>query len=418
MKFDVKDLSLSRKGRLRIEWAESRMPVLKSIRQRFKKEKPLKGLVIASCQHITSATANLLIALKAGGAQIVGCASNPLSTEDDVAGSLVKNFKIPVFAKRGVNVNTYYKHIREALYLKPNITIDDGADLASEAHKKGGSILKNIIGGTEETTTGVIRFRAMEKDKALAFPLIAVNDSKTKHLFDNRYGTGQSSIDGILRATNILLAGKNFVVIGFGWCGRGVAARARGMGANVIVCEVDPIKALEATMDGFRVMPILEASRIGDLFITVTGGKNNIDEKHFKLMKDGVIVCNTGHFNVEFNIPYLEKNASKKRRVKENVDEYLMKNGKKINILADGRLINLAVADGHPDEVMDMSFANQALACEYLVENKDKLENKVYRLPDLIDAQIAKLKLKSMGIRIDKLTPKQKKYLESWEEGT
>jgi len=418
MNYEIKDIKLAKKGKLRIEWADTWMPVLRSIRKRFKKQKPLKGVTIASCQHLTCATANLLIALKEGGAKVVGCASNPLSTEDDVTASLVKDYKIPTFGVRGVKVRKYYQHINKALGYLPNITIDDGADLASVAHKKGGKLLNGIIGGTEETTTGVIRFKAMQKDGALKFPIIAVNDSKTKHLFDNRFGTGQSSIDGILRATNILIPGKNFVVIGFGWCGRGVAQRARGAGANVIVCEVDPVKALEALMEGYRVMPLIEAVEVGDVFITVTGGKHNIDREHFNKMKDGTIVCNTGHFNVEFNIPYLEKTAKKKRKIKEEVMEYTLKGGKKLYVLAEGRLVNLAVADGHPDEVMDMSFANQALAAEYLLVNKGKLEDKVYTLPSDIDTKIAGLKLKSMGVKIDKLTKEQKKYLSSWEEGT
>lgn len=417
LKYDVKDLSLASVGKKRIEWAAKDMPVLKLISERFEKEKPFKGLKISSCLHVTTETANLMITLKKGGADVALCASNPLSTQDDVAASLVKDYGIKVFAIKGEDNKTYYSHIEAAIDHKPNITMDDGADVISSVHKKWGSIDFNIIGGTEETTTGVIRLRAMVKDKALKYPVIAVNDSMTKHMFDNRYGTGQSTIDGILRATNILLCGKKVVVCGYGWCGRGVSLRAKGLGADVIVTEVDEVKALEAVMDGYRVMNMDEAAKIGDVFITVTGNINVIDERHFKNMKDGAIICNSGHFNVEINIPALRKISSSKKMVRDFVEEYKIGN-KKIYLLADGRLVNLSAAEGHPASVMDMSFANQSLACEYIVKNHNKLENKVYVINETIDREIAKLKLKSMGIKIDKLTEEQKKYLASWQEGT
>jgi len=415
--YDIKDISLYKEGRKRIEWAFRDMPVLALISERFEKEKPFKGIRISACLHVTTETANLMIALKKGGADVCLCASNPLSTQDDVAASLVKDFGIKVFAIKGEDNKTYYSHINSAIEHKPNITMDDGADVISTIHKKWDQIDFQILGGTEETTTGVIRLRAMVKDGELKYPVIAVNDSMTKHMFDNRYGTGQSTIDGILRATNILLCGKKVVVCGYGWCGRGVAARAKGMGADVIVCEVDEIKALEAVMDGYRVMSMNEAARIGDLFITVTGDINVIDKKHFMLMKDGAILSNSGHFNVEINLKELEKIAKTKRNVRPFVDEYII-NGKRIYVLAQGRLINLSAAEGHPASVMDMSFANQALSAEYILKNHDKLENKVYVIPENIDREIAKLKLKSMGIKIDKLTQEQKKYLSSWKEGT
>jgi adenosylhomocysteinase len=394
------------------------MPVLRLIRERFAKERPLEGVRMSACLHVTSETANLVQALHAGGADLVLTASNPLSTQDDVAASLVTHLEIPVFAIKGENNVTYYKHINAALDHKPHMTMDDGADLVSTIHKDRRDLLPNMIGGTEETTTGVIRLRAMAADGALLFPVIAVNDASTKHFFDNRYGTGQSTIDGIIRATNVLLAGKNFVVAGYGWCGRGLAMRARGMGANVIVTEVEPLPALEAVMDGYRVMPMEEAARIGDFFCTVTGDLNVIDRQHFELMKDGAIVANSGHFNVEVNIPALEEMSAGKRLVRPFVETYELKDGRQINLLGEGRLINLAAAEGHPASVMDMSFANQALAAEYMVKNADRLENKVYGVPDVIDREIARLKLKSMGVQIDTLTPEQFKYLNSWEEGT
>ncbi|MEF3280516.1 MAG: adenosylhomocysteinase [Elusimicrobiota bacterium] len=415
--YDIKDISLSSLGRKRIEWALKDMPVLGLISQRFEKEKPFKGIKISACLHVTTETANLMITLKKGGADVALCASNPLSTQDDVAASLVKDFGIKVFAIKGEDNKTYYSHIESAIEHKPNITMDDGADVISTIHKKWNEIDFNIMGGTEETTTGVIRLRAMTKDSSLKYPVIAVNDSMTKHMFDNRYGTGQSTIDGILRATNILLAGKKVVVCGYGWCGRGVALRAKGMGADVIVCEVDEIKALEALMDGYRVMPMNEAAKIGDVFITVTGNINVIDAKHFKLMKDGAIVANSGHFNVEINIDALKKISSSRKVARPFVEEYRV--GKKsIYLLAEGRLINLSAAEGHPASVMDMSFANQSLACEYIVKNYKNLSNKVYLLPQSIDREIAKLKLKAMGVKIDNLTEQQKKYLMSWKEGT
>ncbi len=418
MKFHIKDESLAGKGKNRIEWAGSQMPVLKKIEEKFRKEKPLKGIKIAACLHVTSETANLMITLKAGGAEVVLTASNPLSTQDDVAAALVKYYKIPVFAIRGEDSKTYYSHILSALEIKPHITMDDGADLITTLHTKRKDLVKYVLGGTEETTTGVIRLKAMAEKGVLKYPLIAVNDAYTKYLFDNRYGTGQSTIDGILRATNILLAGKKFVVAGYGWCGRGIAMRARGMGANVIVTEVDPLRALEAVMDGFSVMPMKEAAKIGDIFVTATGDKNIITEKEFKLMKDGAILANAGHFDVEINVKQLENLAIKKLKIKESVVKYLMKDGRNLYLIAEGRLVNLGAAEGHPSMVMDMSFANQALSVEYIVKNYKKLENKVYKVPDEIDRMIAKMKLKSMGIKIDRLTKEQKEYLKSWMEGT
>jgi adenosylhomocysteinase len=421
MNYHIKDIKLAREGKLRIEWAEREMSVLKLIRERFKKEKPLKGMRISCCLHVTSETANLIHTLKAGGADVVLCASNPLSTQDGVAASLVKDYGIPVFAICGEDKRTYYNHIKLALSHKPLITMDDGADLVSTLHSKegrAGGLIKNVIGGTEETTTGVTRLRSMERSGVLRYPIIAVNDAETKHLFDNRYGTGQSTIDGILRATNILLAGKNFVVCGYGWCGRGVAMRAKGMGANVVVTEVDPLKAMEAVMDGFRVMPVLEASKIGDIFVTLTGGINVLGREHFRQMKDGAIVCNSGHFNVEVDIEGLNRISKKRRRIRQLVEEYTLPNGRRINLLAEGRLVNLACAEGHPASVMDMSFANQALCVEYLARQGGNLEKKVYPVPKIIDRKVARLKLKAMGIKIDDLTGEQKKYLSSWEMGT
>lgn len=416
--YDVKDMSFAEGGRRRIDWAEREMPVLRMIKERFAKEKPLKGLRVSACLHVTTETANLMKTLQAGGADIVLTASNPLSTQDDVAASLVTHEEIPTFAIKGEDNATYYKHIFAALDHKPHLTMDDGADLVSTMQKERKELIPEVLGGTEETTTGVIRLRAMAADGALGYPIIAVNDAMTKHFFDNRYGTGQSTIDGIVRATNILLAGRVFVVAGYGWCGRGLASRARGMGANVVVTEIDPLKALEAVMDGFRVMPMIEAAKIGDIFCTVTGDLNVVDHAHFEVMKDGAIVANSGHFNVEINIPALEAVSSEKKLVRPFVDEYQMKDGRRIYILGEGRLINLASAEGHPASVMDMSFANQALSCEYMVKNHDQLERKVYSVPDAIDQQIAKIKLDAMGVKIDTLTPEQQKYLNSWEEGT
>jgi adenosylhomocysteinase len=416
--YDIRDEKLAEGGRRRIDWAEREMPVLRLIRERFQKERPLQGLRIAACLHVTTETAQLVHTLHVGGAEMVLTASNPLSTQDDVAAALVSHYEIPVFAIKGEDNATYYKHINSALDIEPNVTMDDGADLVSVLHKERRHQLDKVMGGTEETTTGVIRLRAMAASNALAFPVIAVNDAQTKHFFDNRYGTGQSTIDGIIRATNTLLAGKNFVVAGYGWCGRGLAMRARGMGSNVIVTEIDPLPALEAVMDGYRVMPMEEAAKIGDIFCTVTGDLNVIDRHHFEVMKDNAIVANSGHFNVEINIPALEEMASEKRQVRPFVDQYMMGDGRRINLLGEGRLINLASAEGHPPSVMDMSFANQALSVEYLARNVDSLERKVYSVPDEIDREIARLKLDAMGIRIDVLTPQQVKYLNSWEEGT
>ena len=418
MKYHIKDSGLAKKGMLRIEWANQSMPVLNQVKERFQREKPLKGLRLAACLHVTTETASLMETLKAGGAQLALCASNPLSTQDDVAAALVKYHKISVFSIRGENRKTYYDHINAALDIKPHVTMDDGADLVSTVHAKRPQLIKDVIGGTEETTTGVIRLRDMAVKKVLRFPVISVNDAYTKHLFDNRYGTGQSTIDGIIRATNRLIAGSTFVVCGYGWCGRGLAMRAKGMGANVIVIEVDHLKALEATMDGFRVMPLAEASKIGDFFCTVTGDIHVIDKKHFLAMKTGAIVSNSGHFNVELNLKALETVTKSKRTIREFVVEHTLKGGKKVYVLAEGRLINLSAAEGHPSSVMDMSFANQALAAEHLLKKGKRLENKVYPVPAAIDEMIAKLKLKAMGVKIDTLTKEQKEYLSSWEAGT
>ncbi len=418
IKHDIKDIKLAQKGKLRIEWAAKEMPVLKSITERFRKEKPLKGVRLAACLHVTTETANLAETLKAGGAQVYLCASNPLSTQDDVAASLVKNSGISVFAIKGEDHKTYYRHIMDALSLKPNITMDDGADIVSTLHTKKKELLKNLLGGTEETTTGVIRLRAMAEKGVLKYPIIAVNDAYTKYLFDNRYGTGQSTIDGIMRATNRLIAGSVFVVAGYGWCSKGIAMRAKGMGAKIIITEVNPLRGLEATMDGFDVMPMRDAARIGDIFVTATGDIDVIYKECFNLMKDGAIFCNSGHFNVEIAIDALKKMSKSRRTIRDFVEEYTLRNGRRVYLLGEGRLINLAAAEGHPSAVMDMSFANQALCAEYMVKNYRKLERKVYSVPEKIDAEIAKLKLRSLGIRIDVLTPKQKKYLESWEMGT
>lgn len=415
---DVKDLTLASRGQLRIEYADVSMDVLRLIRERFGRERPLSGLRIAACLHVTTETANLLITLKAGGADIVLCASNPLSTQDDVAASLVVDYGIPTFAIKGEDNQTYYHHIYAALAHKPHITMDDGCDLVATIHKEQRNLIPDILGGTEETTTGVNRLRAMAKDGALAFPIIAVNEADTKHLFDNRYGTGQSTLDGIIRATNVLLAGKVVVVAGYGWCGRGVANRARGLGANVIVTEVDPVRALEAVMDGFRVMPLAAATAEGDIFITVTGDVNVIPGHLFSTMKDGAIICNSGHFNDEVDIAALEQQASTKRRIRDFVDEYRFPNGRRLFLLGEGRLVNLAAAEGHPPSVMDMSFANQALAVEYLAQNTKTLHPDVYVVPRDIDQEIARLKLHSMGISIDQLSDEQQRYLSSWESGT
>ena len=416
--FDVKDTKLAEGGRLRIEWAQREMPVLSQIQERFKRERPLSGMRISACLHVTTETANLMKTLQAGGADVVLTASNPLSTQDDVAASLVSHDEIPVYAIKGESNVVYYKHIDAALDHKPHITMDDGADLVNVLHTKRRELLSSVVAGTEETTTGVIRLRAMAADKALSYPIIAVNDALTKHFFDNRYGTGQSTLDGIVRATNILLAGKVFVVAGYGWCGRGLASRARGMGSDVIVTEVDPLKALEAVMDGFRVMPMEEAARVGDIFVTLTGDINVVDRHHFEVMKSGAIIANSGHFNVEINIPALAEMAVSKRLVRPFVEEYTLKDGRSIFILGEGRLINLAAAEGHPASVMDMSFANQALSLEYLVKNAGKMEKRVYSVPETIDKEIARLKLSAMSISIDDLTSEQVHYLNSWQEGT
>ncbi len=418
MEFEVKDLSLKAEGRLKIEWARRFMPVLNQIQERFEKEKPLAGLKVGACLHVTTETANLMITLKAGGAQVYLCASNPLSTQDEVAASLVGDFEIPVFAIKGESNEVYYRHIESVLSFKPFITMDDGADLISTLHKKHPERAKEVIGGTEETTTGVIRLKSMAESGVLLYPVIAVNDALTKHLFDNRYGTGQSTLDGIMRATNFLFAGSVVVICGYGWCGKGLAKRAQGLGARVIVCEVDALKALEATMDGYQVMPLAEAARLGDVFITATGDVNVISREHFAVMKDGAILANTGHFNVEIDLESLKELSVSSRKVRNYVEEYKLKDGRVIFLLGEGRLINLAAAEGHPAMVMDMSFANQALSVEYLVREGDKLERKVYPVPEKIDREIAFLKLKSMGISIDTLTPEQEKYLSSWEEGT
>jgi adenosylhomocysteinase len=418
MNYDIKDFKLAKKGALRTEWARNNMPVLGLIAKRFCKEKPLEGLKIAACLHVTCETANLMEVLKSGGAKIFLCASNPLSTQDDVAASLVENLKISVFAIKGEDTRTYYRHIKLTLATKPDITMDDGADLVSTIHRTPYIVHRNIIGGTEETTTGVIRLRALANQGKLRYPIIAVNDAKTKHLFDNRYGTGQSTVDGIIRATNKLLAGSNFVICGYGWCGKGVAMRAKGMAAKVIIVEVDPLRALEATMDGYEVMPIRDAAKIGDVFVTTTGDISVIRGEHFKLMKNGAIVANSGHFNVEIDIAALEKLKLKKKRIRDFVDEYILKDRRKIYLLGEGRLINLAAAEGHPAQVMDMSFANQALSVEYIKRYHRMLKKEVYPVPREIDRKIADLKLKSLGIKVDTLTKEQKKYLASWELGT
>lgn len=419
VKCDIKDKSLAPKGKLRIEWADNQMPVLRLIRERFAKEKPLKGIKMSCCLHVTTETANLVRTLKEGGADLVLCASNPLSTQDDVAASLVVDYGIPVFAIKGEDRDTYYKHLVAAIEHGPQVTQDDGCDLVGLLHKEyGDTYLKNVIGGTEETTTGVVRLKSMEKEKALQVPIIAVNDSDTKHLFDNRYGTGQSTLDGLFRATNILISGKNFVVCGYGWCGRGLAMRAKGMGADVIVTEVDPVKALEAVMEGYRVMKLEDAIKIADIVITVTGDINVVDERHIKVAKDGVVIANSGHFNDEININAIEKLSSSKRTVRDFVEEYTLKDGRKVFLLAEGRLLNLAAAEGHPAVVMDMSFANQALGAEYIVKNASKMEKKVYLMPVELDHEIARLKLKSMGVEIDQLTEEQIRYLSSWQSGT
>jgi adenosylhomocysteinase len=415
MKYDIKDISLAKKGKLRIEWASDNMPVLNLIRSRFQKDKPLAGISVAACLHVTTETAVLMLTLQAGGAKIALCASNPMSTQDDVAASLVKDYGISTFAIKGEDNKTYYKHIEAVLSSSPDMTMDDGADLVSVLHKKKGPM---PIGGTEETTTGVIRLRAMENDNALKYPIIAVNDAQTKYMFDNRYGTGQSTLDGIIRATNKLIAGSYVVISGYGWCGRGAAMRAKGLGGNVVIVEVDPFKALEAVMDGFLVMPIAQAAKIGDIFITVTGNINVLRSEHFKVMKDKAIICNSGHFNVEIDIPGLKKLSKKSRMTRDLVEEVVMADGRRLYLLGDGRLINLAAAEGHPAQVMDMSFANQALSAEYMKKNCHKLQNKVYKVPVDIDKKIAELKLASMGVKIDRLTPEQVKYLASWEMGT
>ncbi len=419
MDYDVKNTDLSTGGRHRIEWAEQEMPVLRSIRQRFADERPLAGIRIGACLHVTTETANLMHTLQMGGADVVLCASNPLSTQDDVAASLVSHYEIPVFAIKGEDNQTYYQHLNAVLDHRPHITMDDGADLVSTLHKDRTDLLDDIVGGTEETTTGVIRLRAMSNDGALKFPVIAVNDALTKHMFDNRYGTGQSTLDGVIRATNFLVAGKTIVIAGYGWCSKGIAKRADGLGGNVIITEIDPLKALEAVMDGFRVMPMVEAARFGDIFITATGDINILDRRHFEVMKDGALVANSGHFNVEINIPALTAMSVRKpRRVREFVEQFELTDGRKINLLGEGRLINLAAAEGHPASVMDMSFANQALSAAYMNEHAGELKNQVYSVPDDVDREIARIKLASMAIEIDTLTSEQEKYLNSWEEGT
>lgn len=416
--YNIKDINQAEGGHRRMDWAAREMPVLRSLEERFRREKPFDGIRMSCCMHVTTETANLLRTMQAGGADIVITASNPLSTQDDVAAALVSHYEIPVFAIKGEDDPTYYKNLRAALDHQPHITMDDGADLVSTIHKERRDLIKNIIGGTEETTTGVIRLRAMAADGMLAFPVMAVNDAMTKHFFDNRYGTGQSTIDGIIRATNVLLAGKTFVVAGYGWCGRGLANRARGMGANVIVTEIDPLVALEAVMEGFRVMPMSEAAKVGDIFITVTGDLNVIDEEDFAVMKDGALVGNSGHFNVEIDLPALERMSVNKKLVRPFVESYELADGRQINILGEGRLINLAAAEGHPASVMDMSFANQALAAEYMIQHAGQLSQKVYDVPEVIDREIARLKLESMGVKLDVLTEEQVHYLNSWEEGT
>ena len=415
---DVKNLDLADQGKRRIEWANQSMKVLQNIRKDFIKSQPLKGVRVSACLHVTSETANLAITLRDGGADVVLCASNPLSTQDDVAASLVRDYNISVFAIKGEDNDSYYSHILAALDHRPHITMDDGADLVTTALTKRQDVVDGIYAGTEETTTGVIRLRAMAKDGVLKYPIIAVNDAGTKHMFDNRYGTGQSTLDGVIRCTNMLMAGAKFVVAGYGWCGKGLAFRAKGMGADVIVTEIDPLKAIEAVMDGHRVMSMSEAAKLGDVFVTVTGNKNVINKEHFDVMKNGAVVANSGHFNVEIDIPALEKMASSKRLTREFVDEYSLKDGRKIYLLGEGRLINLAAAEGHPASVMDMSFANQALSAEYLAENHASLEHKVFPVPLELDKKVARLKLESMGIKIDRLTPEQEEYLASWSEGT
>ena len=416
--YHIRDLNLAEGGRRRMDWASREMPVLAILEERFRRERPFEGVRMSCCMHVTTETANLMRTMQAGGADIVLTASNPLSTQDDVAAALVSHYEIPVYAIKGEDDKTYYKNLRAALDHAPHITMDDGADLVSTIHKERRDLIPNIVGGTEETTTGVIRLRAMAADKMLEFPVMAVNDAMTKHFFDNRYGTGQSTIDGILRATNVLLAGKTFVVAGYGWCGRGLALRAKGLGANVIVTEVDPMAAMEAVMEGYRVMPMAEAAPIGDIFVTVTGDLNVVDKHHFEVMKDGALVANSGHFNVEINIPSLEAMSVEKRLVRPFVESYRLSDGRVISILGEGRLINLAAAEGHPASVMDMSFANQALGAEYMLKNADKLEKRVYDVPEEIDREIARLKLLAMGVKIDTLTEEQVKYLGSWEEGT
>jgi adenosylhomocysteinase len=418
MNYDIADINLAESGKLKIEWAERQMPVLSIIKNKFGNSKPLSGLMIGACLHVTSETANLVRTLKTGGADVALCASNPLSTQDNVAASLVKDYEIPVFAVTGEDNKTYYEHLNKVLDFKPNTTMDDGGDLVSTLHSDRTELLDGVVAGTEETTTGVIRFKSMERDGVLKYPIIAVNDADTKHFFDNRYGTGQSSIDGFMRATNVLIAGTNFVVGGYGWCGRGTAMRAKGMGANVIIIEVDPLRALEAVMDGYRVMPMAEAAKIGDIFITATGNKNVIRSEHFEVMKDGAIVANTGHFNVELDIPSLESLATQKRRLRDFIDEYTLKNGRHIYLLGEGRLVNLACAEGHPASVMDMSFANQALTAEFIKTDGKELGNKVHQVPEHIDKEVARLKLESMSIQIDTLTDEQKEYLTSWKAGT
>ena len=415
---DVKDMALAERGKRKIEWANQQMPVLQLIRKRFIKEQPLKGLRLSACLHVTSETANLAITLRDGGADVVVCGSNPLSTQDEVAASLVKDYGIPTYAIKGEDNATYYSHIAAALDHKPQITMDDGADLVTTLLTKRTDLLSGVIGGTEETTTGVIRLRAMAKDGTLKFPVIAVNDAMTKHFFDNRYGTGQSTIDGILRATNLLIAGLKFVISGYGWCGRGVAMRAKGLGADVIITEVDPTRAIEAAMDGFRVMPMREAAKLGDVFVTVTGNKGVLGSEHFQVMKDGAVLANSGHFNVEIDLPALEKLATSRREARPLVEEFQLKDGRKIYVLGEGRLVNLATAEGHPASVMDMSFANQALAAEYMAQHSKELKPQVYSVPEHLDKQIARLKLDSMGIQIDKLSTEQEHYLASWQEGT
>lgn len=415
---DVKDLAFADRGKRRIEWANQHMPVLQLIRKQVIKDQPFKGVRMSACLHVTSETANLAITLRDGGGDVVLCASNPLSTQDDVAASLVKDYGIPTFAIKGEDNATYYEHISAALDHQPQITLDDGADLVTTLLTKRTDLVKHVIGGTEETTTGVIRLRAMAKDGTLKYPIIAVNDALTKHLFDNRYGTGQSTLDGIIRATNLLVAGLRVVVAGYGWCGRGVAMRAKGLGADVIVTEINPTRAIEAVMDGFRVMPMAEAAKIGDIFVTVTGNKSVLASEHFEHMKDGAVLCNSGHFNVEIDIPALEKLSSSKKQARPMVDEYAMKDGRKLYLLGEGRLINLAAAEGHPAAVMDMSFANQALSVDHLIKHASDLEKKVYPVPEVLDRQIAKLKLESMGFLLDKLTAEQEHYLASWDEGT